>query len=207
MPTPPALVDLQTLLQRTLDLLLLSRPRAALELLGNVTDAVVENVETLGLADIDFSSEAANLLALRYPPGTRARNEPERKEFWAGLNDTWLFVVRHAASVDGGDLREDDPSAERLTDDDWCSTLESLVSWGNILAWYGLVDYEVGFWEEEIVVAVEERRVKKEDGKKPRAPRVKKAKVEGEAKPKAKGRASKGKEVKEDFEDKDVDMD
>ncbi|KAJ3041284.1 hypothetical protein HK097_002300, partial [Rhizophlyctis rosea] len=196
------------LLQRTLDLLLLSRPRAALEILGQVTDSVVENVEALGLADHDYNSEASHLMALSYPPGARARNETERKEFWAGLNDTWLFVVRHAASVDPSAksssslLQEDD---EKLTEDDWASTLESVVSWGNILAWYGLVDYEVGFWEEEIVVAVEERRVKKEDGKKSRA-RPKKPKAEaGEGAAKPRGRAKKTKDA--DIADAgDVDM-
>lgn len=38
-----------------------------------------------------------------------------------------------------------------MGEDDWIAVRDSIIAWGDVLEWYGLVDYELGFWEEDIL--------------------------------------------------------
>ena len=41
-----------------------------------------------------------------------------------------------------------------MTEDDWIALRESVIAWGDVLQWFGLVDYEMGFWEEDIIESI-----------------------------------------------------
>ncbi len=62
------------------------------------------------------------------------------KELWKEVNETWLFClgVRQAG----------------MTEEDWIALRDSVIAWGDVLEWFGLVDYEHGFLEEKILDAI-----------------------------------------------------
>jgi hypothetical protein len=57
--------------------------------------------------------------------------------------DTVGLTVIHNANQD-----------KKLSASDWITVRGSVVVWSNVLEWYGLVDYERGFAEEEIIKAI-----------------------------------------------------
>ncbi|KAG2233297.1 hypothetical protein INT48_007733 [Thamnidium elegans] len=69
------------------------------------------------------------------------------EQFWAGLNNCWLYALaqRHEPSSD----------TERLTDQHLYSLREMVVSWADKLERFGLVDYEMGWWEADILAAID----------------------------------------------------
>ncbi|KAI9202296.1 uncharacterized protein BJ171DRAFT_514667 [Polychytrium aggregatum] len=44
-----------------------------------------------------------------------------------------------------------------MTTKDWAAIRESVNAWADVLEWYGLVDYQLGFAEEEIVQAIDQQ--------------------------------------------------
>lgn len=74
-------------------------------------------------------------------------NAIDREQFWAGLNNCWLYALaqRHEPSSD----------AERLTDQHLYSLRELVVTWADKLERFGLVDYEMGWWEADILAAID----------------------------------------------------
>ncbi|KAG0252114.1 hypothetical protein DFQ27_008260 [Actinomortierella ambigua] len=131
-------------------------------LLGQLTERVVANIEPLGLASDD---------------GPPAR----REGFWTGLNNCWLFALSHAQDT----ARWDDPTFSSLSflspssfsspsspspSSPFASQQQGpilqeqrhlvhlkhrVVDWANRLEPWGLVDYELGFWERDILEAIE----------------------------------------------------
>ncbi|KAJ1569174.1 hypothetical protein HK405_008860 [Cladochytrium tenue] len=102
------------------------RPRAALALLAAATGAAACGCETLGLAGEDAPAAA-------------------RLGFWRALNGAWLELVASAAAAAG--------STSQATFDagEWRLLARCVAAWGDTLARYGLVDYENGLWESDIL--------------------------------------------------------
>ncbi len=74
-------------------------------------------------------------------------NAIDREQFWAGLNNCWLYALaqRHEPSND----------SERMTDQHLYNLREMVVNWADKLERYGLVDYEMGWWEADILAAID----------------------------------------------------
>jgi hypothetical protein len=122
--------EIQTQLKQVLDRVEQGAILKAFELLSGITDAVVTNCETLGLTSDD-------------PPYTMI----DRDGFWQGLNQCWLFALSHCSLAKSEE--------ERLKEQHMYHLRDSVVSWCDILEHYGLVDYEMGFWEQDILEAIE----------------------------------------------------
>ncbi|KAI7852985.1 hypothetical protein BDC45DRAFT_512008 [Circinella umbellata] len=98
--------------------------------LSKATSAVVDHCEQLGLTSDDHPYNAI-----------------DREQFWAGLNNCWLYALaqRHEPSSE----------IERLTDQHLYGLREMVVAWADKLERYGLVDYEMGWWEADILAAID----------------------------------------------------
>ncbi|KAI9225956.1 MAG: hypothetical protein DHS80DRAFT_2032, partial [Piptocephalis tieghemiana] len=122
--------QIQSRLQEVLDNVERQFPLMGLEILVVVTDSVVQNVERLGLTsdDVEFGII-------------------DREGFWSGLNRCWLYALAHSnAQVTDESLR---PQGQHLAHFRSC-----IITWCDKLERYGLVDYEMGFWETEILEAL-----------------------------------------------------
>ncbi|KAI8900874.1 hypothetical protein BC833DRAFT_562939 [Globomyces pollinis-pini] len=62
-----------------------------------------------------------------------------RLEFWRQVNATWIFVIESVLK------------ARVLAKADWRAVCETVVAVGNVLALYGMVDYDMGFAEAKII--------------------------------------------------------
>ncbi|RKP25873.1 hypothetical protein SYNPS1DRAFT_7574, partial [Syncephalis pseudoplumigaleata] len=122
--------EIQSQLKQVLDRVEQGAVLKAFELLSRITDAVVTNCEALGLTSDD-------------PPYTMI----DRDGFWQGLNQCWLFALSHCSLAKSEE--------ERLEDQHMYHLRDSVVSWCDVLERYGLVDYEMGFWEQDILEAIE----------------------------------------------------
>lgn len=71
----------------------------------------------------------------------------DREGFWTGLNNCWLYALSHA-----GAARTED---QRLTDRHFYQLRESAIAWADRLERYGLVDYEMGWWEADVLEAID----------------------------------------------------
>ncbi|KAJ1725224.1 Pyruvate kinase [Coemansia erecta] len=118
--------EIQGELKRVLDGINSGRILESFDILTKLTDAVVVSCEALGLA-----SEAPVVEAFR------------RDNFWKGLNKCWLLALQNvqAARSDG----------DRLRNEHIVHLQNSVVRWADALDQYGLVDYEMGFWESDIM--------------------------------------------------------
>ncbi|KAI8982686.1 hypothetical protein BDB01DRAFT_860365 [Pilobolus umbonatus] len=122
--------EIQKQLKNTLDHVEQRNMVSGFQTLSKATAAVVEHCEQLGLTSDDHPYNAI-----------------DREQFWAGLNNCWLYALaqRHEPSSDN----------ERLTDQHLYSLREMVVSWADKLERYGLVDYEMGWWEADILSAID----------------------------------------------------
>ncbi|KAI8613787.1 hypothetical protein BC830DRAFT_1082429 [Chytriomyces sp. MP71] len=111
----------------------------ALKVLEVATDTVAENVEVLGLnasRPPPTNPNAPSYHALRPPlPPTRIQ---DIHSFWTRLNSLWLRVLASIA----------------LTPQAWDLLEERIRAWSRALEWYGLVNYELGFWVKDLCKAV-----------------------------------------------------
>lgn len=130
-PTPiTTFEEIQKQLKNTLDHVEQRNMVSGFQTLSKATGAVVDHCEQLGLTSDDHPYNAI-----------------DREQFWAGLNNCWLYALaqRHEPSGD----------SERLTDQHLYSLREMVVSWADKLERFGLVDYEMGWWEADILAAID----------------------------------------------------
>ncbi|KAI9279851.1 hypothetical protein BY458DRAFT_501847 [Sporodiniella umbellata] len=122
--------EIQKQLKSTLDHIEQKNMVSGFQTLSKATTAVVENCEQLGLTSDDHPYNAI-----------------DREQFWAGLNNCWLYALaqRHEPSSD----------EERMTDQHLYNLREMVVSWADKLEKYGLVDYEMGWWEADVLAAID----------------------------------------------------
>jgi hypothetical protein len=67
-------------------------------------------------------------------------------DFWRGLNESWLFALA------SGLQHEEDL---RLSESELQVLRSNVIAWSDILELYGLVDYELGFWEQDILDSID----------------------------------------------------
>ncbi|KAJ2552487.1 hypothetical protein EV175_003292 [Coemansia sp. RSA 1933] len=118
--------SIQGELKRVLDGINEGKILSSFEILSKITDAVVVSCEALGLASEQPVVETFH-----------------RDNFWRALNQCWLVALQNVSAA-GTD-------EERLREEHIVHLKESVVQWGNKLDQYGLVDYEMGFWESDII--------------------------------------------------------
>ncbi|KAL1915457.1 uncharacterized protein VTP21DRAFT_6581 [Calcarisporiella thermophila] len=102
---------------------------SSFEILAGLTETVASKCEELGLATDDC------------PPNF------DRDGFWNGLNNTWLYAISrcHLSCSD----------SERLSHAELSQIREAVIRWADTLEKYGLVDYEMGWWEQDILEALD----------------------------------------------------
>ncbi|KAI1321347.1 hypothetical protein EDD11_006684 [Mortierella claussenii] len=96
--------------------------------LSRLTDIAVANCVKLGLASDSGAID-------------------QKAGFWTGLNNCWLFAFSHYASARSEDQRLREPHLLHLH--------ASVKAWADALEKYGLVNYELGLWEQDILEAIE----------------------------------------------------
>ena len=112
---PTTLIEIQQGLKSTLNLVTQGLIRTAFDILSQVMDAVVANIEHLGLS-LDDDKDC----------------HFDRISFWAGLNDTWLFVIQCSSDYQEGQTGENEMDLA-----DWDALRDSVIAWGDILELYG----------------------------------------------------------------------
>jgi hypothetical protein len=127
---PPSIEQIQQALKTALEFVGKYHFRHSLELLSQIMDSVSTHCEALSLAPDD--APLCNF---------------DRHQFWQGLNDTWLFAIQCAANAPA-------MPDQCLSEDEWIALRDSVIAWGDVLEWFGLVDYEMGLWEEDILDAI-----------------------------------------------------
>ncbi|KAI9322396.1 hypothetical protein BX666DRAFT_2017054 [Dichotomocladium elegans] len=132
-PSPTATTnfeEIQKELKATLDHVEQRNMVSGFQTLSKATNAVVDHCEQLGLTSDDHPFNAI-----------------DREQFWAGLNNCWLYAL----------AQRQEPSCEmeRLTDQHLYGLREMVVGWADKLERYGLVDYEMGWWEADILAAID----------------------------------------------------
>ncbi|KAI7866608.1 hypothetical protein BDF14DRAFT_1694360, partial [Spinellus fusiger] len=122
--------EIQRQLKKTLDHVEQRNMVSGFQTLSKATGAVVEHCEQLGLTSDDHPYNAI-----------------DREQFWAGLNNCWLYALaqRHEPSEE----------TERLTDQHLYGLRDRVVGWADTLEKFGLVDYEMGWWEADILAAID----------------------------------------------------
>ncbi|KAJ1730827.1 hypothetical protein LPJ61_002824 [Coemansia biformis] len=118
--------EIQKELKRVLDGISAGRILESFDILSKVTDAVVVSCEALGLA-----SELPVVETFH------------RDNFWRALNQCWLVALQNVSAA-----RSDE---DRLQEEHIVHLQSSVVRWADSLAQFGLVDYEMGFWEADIM--------------------------------------------------------
>ncbi|KAG0055707.1 hypothetical protein BGZ89_002292 [Linnemannia elongata] len=71
----------------------------------------------------------------------------QKAGFWTGLNNCWLFAFSHY-----GNARSDD---QRIREHHLHHLHNNVKAWADALEKYGLVNYELGLWEQDILEAIE----------------------------------------------------
>ncbi|ORX92589.1 hypothetical protein K493DRAFT_285628 [Basidiobolus meristosporus CBS 931.73] len=122
--------EIQSELKRALDHIEQGTVLKAFEILTSVTDAVVTNCDALGLT-------------IDEPP----YNAYDREGFWQGINHCWLYALSRSSLAKS---EEDQLRMQHLY-----QLRDSVIAWCDVLERYGLVDYEMGFWEQDILEAIE----------------------------------------------------
>ncbi|KAJ3074524.1 hypothetical protein HDU98_011026 [Podochytrium sp. JEL0797] len=116
--------------------------RQAIDILKEFMDRVVVHVEALGLAH-SRPHQATNpnsiYNSLPTPPSAIV---PNTTLFWNQVNVLFLRLLVA--------LR-----AQHTVAADWDWIHENVMGWAENLRWFGLVDYELGFWAQDIVKAIQ----------------------------------------------------
>ncbi|ORX51304.1 hypothetical protein DM01DRAFT_1337352 [Hesseltinella vesiculosa] len=117
--------NIQTQLKTTLEYLQQHKFAHGLQILMDTTDTVVEQCERLGLTTDDHSNQ---------------------EHFWAGLNNCWLYALAQ---------KLEPVAAEEQISRQECFDLKvKIVGWADKLERYGLVNYDLGWWETDILAAL-----------------------------------------------------
>ncbi|KAG0367639.1 hypothetical protein BC939DRAFT_458588 [Gamsiella multidivaricata] len=122
------LAEIQEELQNVLEYVDHGMILKSFEALSRLTDIAVANCENLGLA-----SDSASI--------------GQKAGFWTGLNNCWLFAISHYGNARSEDQRLQEPHLHHL--------YNSVKTWADALEKYGLVNYELGFWEQDILETIE----------------------------------------------------
>ncbi|KAK3806417.1 MAG: hypothetical protein J3Q66DRAFT_119971 [Benniella sp.] len=96
--------------------------------LCRLTDIAVTNCDRLGLT---LDSGAMD----------------QKAGFWTGLNNCWLFAFSHYGNARSEEQQLKEPHLHHL--------YNNVKAWADALEKYGLVNYELGFWEQDILEAIE----------------------------------------------------
>ncbi|PVZ97895.1 hypothetical protein BB558_006127 [Smittium angustum] len=124
---------IQSELKKALDLVESKSFSSSFNVLANLTEYIVENCEDLGLA---------------------LENAPfdgfDAPKFWRTLNQCWIFALEQASSAN--------QNKNVLNIQNVLKLQQKIVAWSESLACYGLVDYEMGFWETDIIDTLESIR-------------------------------------------------
>ncbi|KAF9274161.1 hypothetical protein BGZ68_000899 [Mortierella alpina] len=96
--------------------------------LSRLTDIAVTNCEKLGLASDGGAID-------------------QKAGFWTGLNNCWLFAFSHYGNARSEDQRVREHHLHHLHN--------NVKAWADALEKYGLVNYELGLWEQDILEAIE----------------------------------------------------
>ncbi|KAF9957649.1 hypothetical protein BGZ72_001563 [Mortierella alpina] len=96
--------------------------------LSRLTDIAVTNCEKLGLASDGGAID-------------------QKAGFWTGLNNCWLFAFSHYGNARSEDQRVQEHHLHHLHN--------NVKAWADGLEKYGLVNYELGLWEQDILEAIE----------------------------------------------------
>ncbi|KAJ2001409.1 hypothetical protein GGI04_003748 [Coemansia thaxteri] len=118
--------EIQGELKRVLDGVNDGRILESFDILSKVTDAVVVSCEALGLA-----SELPVVETFH------------RDNFWRALNHCWLVALQNVSKARTYE--------DRLREEHIVHLQCSVVRWADALDKFGLVDYEMGFWEADIL--------------------------------------------------------
>ncbi|OZJ05816.1 hypothetical protein BZG36_00858 [Bifiguratus adelaidae] len=122
--------EIQRELKKVLDLVEKGQTLNGLDILSRITDAVVTNCEQLGLTTDDHP----------YTP-------IDREGFWAGINNCWLYALSRTQT--------NTSEEQQITDAHLYSLRQSVIAWANVLEKFGLVDYEMGWWETDILEVID----------------------------------------------------
>lgn len=71
----------------------------------------------------------------------------QKAGFWTGLNNCWLFAFSHYGNARSEDQRVREHHLHHLHN--------NVKAWADALEKYGLVNYELGLWEQDILEAIE----------------------------------------------------
>ncbi|KAF9918852.1 hypothetical protein BX616_005027 [Lobosporangium transversale] len=71
----------------------------------------------------------------------------QKTRFWTALNNCWLFAFSHYNNARSEDQCLREPHLHYLYD--------NVKAWADTLEKYGLVNYELGLWEQDILEAIE----------------------------------------------------
>ncbi|KAG9321665.1 hypothetical protein KVV02_004069 [Mortierella alpina] len=96
--------------------------------LSRLTDIAVTNCEKLGLPSDGGAID-------------------QKAGFWTGLNNCWLFAFSHYGNARSEDQRVREHHLHHLH--------RNVKAWADALEKYGLVNYELGLWEQDILEAIE----------------------------------------------------
>ncbi|KAG9288595.1 hypothetical protein G9A89_006696 [Geosiphon pyriformis] len=131
--------DIQEELKKVLDFVDQGKILYAFENLSSVTSIIVMNCDRFGLT----SDEKAPY------------NEIDREGFWQNLNNCWLYALANASgSPTKTQQQQIEQQQQCLGQEHLYRVRDSIVSWADLLERYGLVDYEMGFWERDLLEAV-----------------------------------------------------
>ncbi|OAP56854.1 hypothetical protein AYL99_08966 [Fonsecaea erecta] len=125
--------DYHQQLRATFDAIIAGRVTAASEKLLALTRWLVSSVTALGLHHDDETRHA------------------ERVEFWRELNLCWEALGQRQKDITEEALRTKRPPVDMLSASTMTSLMDDLVTLCDQLEQYGLVDFEMGIWEEQII--------------------------------------------------------
>ncbi|KAJ3230579.1 hypothetical protein HDU81_004421 [Chytriomyces hyalinus] len=135
-------------------LLDVAQVKRAVDVLKETTDTVTVNIEALCLArsrPAILTNPNARMHTpshVSYPtiqqPATRCQGIDDAPLFWRTLNMLWLRAIASTAKL---------PDIH-MSKDEWEWIEDCITDWCRILEWYGLVDFESGLWQKDLVKAI-----------------------------------------------------
>ncbi|KAG0090903.1 hypothetical protein BGZ93_006361 [Podila epicladia] len=141
-PSSSELAAIQEELQTVLEYVDHGMILKSFDTLSRLTDIVVTNCEQLGLVSDNTASTSTSKTT-----STTSQEIGQKAGFWTGLNNCWLFAFSHYANARSQDQQLKEPHLHHLHN--------SVKIWADTLEKYGLVNYEMGLWEQDILEAIE----------------------------------------------------
>ncbi|KAF9327838.1 hypothetical protein BG006_008916 [Podila minutissima] len=139
-PSSSELAAIQEELQTVLEYVDHGMILKSFDTLSRLTDIIVTNCEQLGLVSDNAASTSTT-------KSTASQEIDQKAGFWTGLNNCWLFAFSHYANARSQDQQLKEPHLHHLHN--------SVKTWADALEKYGLVNYEMGLWEQDILEAIE----------------------------------------------------